>query len=246
MKRFTEILRQANEQLDLPQPIKSRIILEMSADLEDLFEFHRSQGLDEDEAQRRAVETFDPSADALRQLVQVHTSAYRRFLDRLSGQAQAFWERVFLVALLIFVGVFIGPSLLRSEMFAHTGVFLWPIAGTSLALLYLAIRKVYTLYIKKDHRVRRLRWGLMPMIALAGVDVVLGIQGFVFLLHSSFTLFLITSGPMDPDLGRWMIQSSATAVVSLSAAILTAVIWFVLSNKVAAIERDEAAHLLEP
>ena len=83
---------------------------------------------------------------------------------------------------------------------------------------------------------RQLRWGLTPLIALAGVNVVIGIQGFIFLLHSSFTLFLITTGSMDQDLGRWMIQSSATAVVSLSATIIVAVIWFVLTSKVAAIE----------
>jgi hypothetical protein len=245
MKRFTEILRQANERLDLPQPIKSRIILEMAADLEDLYQFHRDRGLNESDALREATDAFNLSPDALEQLVQIHTTPFRRLLDRLSVQVQTFWERIFLTILLIFIAVFIGPSLLRSDMFIHTGMFVWPIAGVSFAALYIAVRKIYDLYIKKDHRVRRLRRGLTPLIALAGVDVVIGIQGFVFLLHSSFTLFLITAGPMDRDLGRWMIQSSATAVVSLSVAIIMAVVWFVLTNKIAAIERAEVAHLLE-
>jgi hypothetical protein len=245
MKRFIEILRQANERLDLPQPIKSRIILEMAADLEDLYQFHRRQGLNDSDALREATDAFNLSPEALEQLVEIHTTPFRRFLDRLSAQAQTFWERIFLVTLLLFTAVFIGPSLLRADMFVDAGVFLWPIAGTSLAALYLAVRKTYDLYVKKDHRVRRLRRGLTPLIALAGVDVVIGIQGFVFLLHSSFTLFLITAGPMDKDLGRWMIQSSATAVVSLSAAIIMGIIWFVLANKIAAIERAEVAHLLE-
>lgn len=245
MKRFTEILRQTNERLDLPQPIKSRIILEMAADLEDLYQFHRNRGLDESDALREAKDAFNLSPGALEQLVEIHTTPFRRFLDRLSAQAQTFWERIFLALLLVFFAVFIGPSLLRSEMLVHAGVFLWPIAGTTFAALYLATRKIYDLYIKKDHRVRPLRRGLTLLIALAGVDVVIGIQGFIFLVHSSFTLFLITTGPMNQDLGKWMIQSSATAVVSLLVAIITAVIWFVLANKVAAIERAEVVYLLE-
>jgi biopolymer transport protein ExbB/TolQ len=52
MRRFTEILRGAAERLDLPQPTKSNVLLELAADLEDLFLHYRSQGQDEEEAIR--------------------------------------------------------------------------------------------------------------------------------------------------------------------------------------------------
>ncbi len=40
---------------DLPQPAKSRILLEMAADLEDLYEVYREQGLGDEVAEARGT-----------------------------------------------------------------------------------------------------------------------------------------------------------------------------------------------
>ena len=40
MKQFTALLKSINERLDLPQPTKSRIILEIAADLDDLYQLY--------------------------------------------------------------------------------------------------------------------------------------------------------------------------------------------------------------
>ena len=47
MRRIAEVLKQVSDGLDLPQPTKSRILLEMAGDLEDLYQHHLSQGFDE-------------------------------------------------------------------------------------------------------------------------------------------------------------------------------------------------------
>jgi hypothetical protein len=50
MTRFSEILRSTAVRLDLPQPSKSNILLELAADLEDLFQHYREQGHDEEDS----------------------------------------------------------------------------------------------------------------------------------------------------------------------------------------------------
>jgi len=45
MDNFKPILKEINSKLDLPQPTKSRIILEIAADLNDTFDTYKKQGL---------------------------------------------------------------------------------------------------------------------------------------------------------------------------------------------------------
>ena len=65
MSRFTGLLKRTAARLDLPQPTKSHVLLEMAADLEDLFAAYRERGFGEEEAARRVEEKFDASDDAL-------------------------------------------------------------------------------------------------------------------------------------------------------------------------------------
>jgi hypothetical protein len=46
MSRFRDILQHANDLLDLPQPLKSRILIESAADLEDAYQAFSQRGLD--------------------------------------------------------------------------------------------------------------------------------------------------------------------------------------------------------
>ncbi|MFC1572361.1 hypothetical protein ACFL6M_02070 [Candidatus Eisenbacteria bacterium] len=89
MSMFREILRQTNERLRLPQPAKSRIILEMAADLDELFLFYRKQGLGEDDAMRASVDKLGVSDETLVQLTHIHESPLQRLLDGLSSQARS-------------------------------------------------------------------------------------------------------------------------------------------------------------
>lgn len=55
MNRFGARLREIHERIDLPQPLKSRIILEIASDMNDTYEELRGRGLGEEEAARRAA-----------------------------------------------------------------------------------------------------------------------------------------------------------------------------------------------
>ena len=66
MKRFAAVLRNIDKVLNIPQPSRSRVILEISADMQDLYEYHIRQGLDDKQALRRTVEDFDLSDEEIK------------------------------------------------------------------------------------------------------------------------------------------------------------------------------------
>ena len=59
MSRFADVLNQVRDRLEIPEPSRTRIVLEMASDLEDSYQYYLDQGHDEAEAARLARETFD-------------------------------------------------------------------------------------------------------------------------------------------------------------------------------------------
>ncbi|UCF04495.1 MAG: hypothetical protein JSV33_11220 [bacterium] len=245
MSRFKELLQRMNERLDLPQPEKSRILLEIAADLEDMYELYRGQGIGEEEAVRKAMEKFDVSDEALDELVQIHESSFRRLLSRFSEQARTRWERVLLSVVILFIAAFAGRELLSTEIFKQASGFIWPVASAAFGTLVITVFQVYRLYIKKDHAIRRLRSGLVYLPVMGCLSMLVGMYGFFMELYR-----LVVSGMPEIEssmmhLVQWGIHASATLVVSLLMAIVAGLLWFLFSNKVRSIEIAEAAWLLD-
>ena len=73
MSRFHSVLSQTGERLHLPKATKSLILVEIAADLEDLFQHYLERGLSEEEAAAKAEEKVDMTDEALVELVQIHS-----------------------------------------------------------------------------------------------------------------------------------------------------------------------------
>jgi len=242
--RSSQFLKAIYDRLDLPQPSRSRVLLEIAADLEDLEKHLRGEGLSAAEARRRAIELCDLSDEALSQMVAVHAGGYRRFLERLGSQARTWWERLFLSAILVFVLAATGPLVLASPLIATAGPAVWPILGAILAALLLTIPKFYAAYLRQNHDPRRLRARLSLVPGLAAVNLCVGVYGFwmgLYLIAGRIADDHDRSGAL---LVEWMLRCSAMLVVCLLSVLLILALWFVLVNKIARIERAEAmAHL---
>jgi hypothetical protein len=245
MSRFASLIRRTGEKLDVPQPARARVLLELAADLEDLYGLYRERGLDDSAAVRKVEEKFDVSDDALSQLVKLHRSVFRRWADRFSEQAQTLWERLLLVVIVIFIAVSIGPAFVSSTFFRDASAFIWVVTAIALIAVAFALAKSYQLYIKKDHGVRRLRTGLPSLLMLGCASIFTGWFGFIAGMYHAMSG--IAGGVERPDLCimNWLLGSVATMIASLMVAILTALLWFLLIGKVRRIERAEAALLLE-
>lgn len=244
MSRFAETLNTINDRLDLSHPARSRVLLEIAADLEDLYRHFRDQGLSEVEASRRAEEHCDLSDEALAQLVGVHGSPYRRFLDRLGAQARSRWERAVLAILLLLVGTSTGRALAGSDLFNAAGPFVWPaLACTSIAVS-IGLMKLYAVYLRQDHRPSRLRRGLDALPALAAADIVIGVYGYSWTFY--VLLRAMAEDPVHalPRLTGSLLTGSATVVVCLLSAVLCALLWYIVESRVTGIEEAEASLLL--
>jgi membrane protein YdbS with pleckstrin-like domain len=245
MSRFTGLLKRTAARLDLPQPTKSHVLLEMAADLEDLFAAYRERGLDEEEAARRVEEKFDASDDALNELVRLHRSAFRRGMDRFSEQAQTPWEKLMLVVILLFVAAMTGKLLVFTAFFREASVFVWPAAVIGVVAVVIFLVKAHQFYIKKDHAMRRLRTGLPSLLLMACAGLFNGVFGFFLGMQLSMARIATDIEQANDYFTRWLVGSSVTMILSLLVAILAAVFWFVLMNKVKRMELAEAALLLE-
>jgi uncharacterized membrane protein len=245
VNRFSAILRRTAARLDLPQPIKSRVLLEMAADLEDLFDAYRQRGLGEDEAERKVTERFDASDDALSELARLHRSAFRRWMDRFSAQAQTVWERMMLGVILLFVAVMTGRSLASTTFFRNASVFVWPAIVVGIAVVGIFLGKAYQLYIKKDHRVRGLRRWLPTLLMLTCAALFNGVFGYLLTLQLTMARIAEEHEKAGIYFESWLVGGTATMILSLLVAILAALFWFVLMNKVKRIELAEAALMLE-
>ena len=98
-----EVLLQIDARLDLPQPARSRVILEIAADLEDTSRMLMERGHSPEEAREQAIRRFEPRGDALREITTVHAAGLQRFLGRFSGAGRRRWERALLVLLFLFL-----------------------------------------------------------------------------------------------------------------------------------------------
>ena len=244
MTDFADVLTPLSARLPLPQPARSRVLLEVSADLEAAYQHYLTRGLSEDEARRRAVEAFDLSDEALTGLVRVHTSSVRRLLDRLSGQARSRWERVVLAVVAATLAVVGGELVVRGGVASAAGPFVWPVFACGLVGTLLGVVKFYQIYVRQDHELRRARWGLDVIAALAAAQVFLGFFGAWFELFLAARLLRSDVGLAGIYLFNWLMRSAALLSVSLMGALLIAILWFTLARRVAAIADAEAMMLL--
>jgi len=254
MSQFTKLLRKINTNLSLPQPEKSRILLELAADMRDLFELHIKKGMSEDEAIKVVEEKYDFSDEALAELIDVHESLFKKLLNKLSEQAQNKWEKIILLVALHVTMILAGKVITTREFFLNSSYFIIPLLGITFISFIVSLTKIYSLFIKKDHTIKKLRKGLPLILFFGGMSLFVGVTGYfvellrignvgMFLETKLFHLIIIDDN--FDNVIEWFMKSSSLIMTGLLAAIVSSAFWFILYNKVIKIEQAEAAILLE-
>ncbi len=260
MNRFSPILKRINEKLDLPQPIRSRIIYEISADINDLYEYYRREGFGEEEAIGKAREKFEMSNTAVSQLIQIHNTNFRKLVTKLSDRTQSIWERIFLILILLII---LLPSLiiiLTSDFFENSSIFLWPMFILTGIALIIFTKKFYRLFLVKNHNTKKIRRGLPILLILAGSSFFTTVCGYFIELYTletkailyanNFFLLLILNmgNPIEKGIvdqvSSWLIRSSAMVMTGIAITIIILVLWFFLEQKIERIEKIEMNALL--
>ncbi len=261
MDRFVPILKRVSENLDIPQPHKSQILLEVAADLNDIYNFHLKKGLSKEDAQKKAEEKFDLSTEAVRELANIHQPWFRKFFLRLSLQTQILLERTALIIVLCLVTALSAIFISNTNFMLGAGIFLWPILITGLIAIAISIVKFYNLFIKKEHYLKYVKDWITLILALGIVSFFISVMGyFINLYKLSTESFLAATNPLliiilnndNPvhrkiiqELTIWSSQSIIILLCGIAAAVICALMWFTLYNKAFSIARSELSILFD-
>ncbi len=245
MSRFAEALAEASSRLTVPEPVRSRILLEVAADMDDLYRTYLERGHAEEEAREGVLEHFDLSQEALRELAAVHDTPLDRSLRSLSGQARAPWARTLLALLGLFVALGSGGLLLRGELLSHAS----PLAWALLALLAAGVGggawRGWSLRSAGAGTLPPGRSGTGFLLGLAALQVLLGLAGVWVELYRSGLAIRSAPGQAMLHLVGWLHLASATLVVSLSGALVLGFLWFFLETHAQRLQAAAATRLLE-
>jgi len=258
MDKFRQLLREINTNLDLPQPIKSQIILEIAADLEDTVSGYKNQGLNEEEAYRKAREIFSFDKKTLRELKSMYQSPFRKWFDQLSAQGQTKFERILLL-IIVFIVFSTGTyAALNTALFHQSGPFIWGIFFVLLCSTIAFSGKLYQIYLKKDHAINKIRSGVSAILFMACLSIFLCIAGYYWQAYNfgvyghtfetNLIYLLDTTHDLSPQvytgLVTWTLQSTLFIMVSILITIIIAFMWFFVMNKISKIEVAHAESLL--
>lgn len=246
MTDFTPELRRIAAALDLPGPVRARILLELGGDLDDLRDALVAGGMAPEEAHRRAVDILVPEPEALAALAGQHRTFYQRLAEGLADPVRHRLERAGLVggvaALLTLALVVLGDF----DLLVDPAPATIPLLATGAALGGIALWKLFELHVLRDHRPRRLRRGLGWMPAIATAALVLALGGVAVDLY--LVAGHLEAGATDRAslLLAWLRRDAAMASLGLIVGSLAIVLWIWLSASIARVEQAEADVLLTP
>jgi len=254
MKRFSDLLNSLNNKIDLPQPQKSRIILEIAADLNDMYNHYLTKGLNETEAIDKAKEKFELSDDIIADLSDIHANMFRQWLEKTIGKTQDIWERILFLMLFVFFALSTVFAIITTPFFSDSSIFIYPIIVVFIAVLITWSVKYYQLYIKKDHAIKHLNIGISLFKYLGVAILFIGLSGYfvelyfygteTLLLGPLFIVIITDVNQTLPQVVDYLIKSSSLMMICMFAILITGFLWFTISQKITAIEQAEAEILL--
>lgn len=238
MDRFGRVLRRVDRRLEAPEPERSRILMELAGDLENLYRAYRERGLEEAEARRRAEEWLVPSRMTLESLGAVHLPAFDRLLDRLGGTLRGRIE-LGLAAVVSLVATAAGVfGVLRSEALTPAAPGLWLVAGLGALGLGTGVRQLYPLFVRGDRLGPGWRRAVDRVLAAAAGTALAGrIAG---VLRLTLTAALTGTGGASAPFWSQLSTAAGVAAVGLGASLLLSLLWLLLRVRVDLVSRARA------
>lgn len=238
-------LRRISAELKVPEPARSRIILEMASDLEALYEHYRGRGLDDEEAGRRAEARVLADPEVLQHLMLLHTTSYQRLLSRAGGGFR--WG----LDLLLF-GAGVLPLVLASSVVVFSqlreggsGVALWLMLGLGAWVIGVGCWKGWLLLVTRERSPQRLHRGLFGLLAAGLAGPLMGGTAFLLsLVAGARRLSRGTNPEAVAEFATEMVTGGTVFGLGILLTFAAGLIWFILVNRVSRIEQQESAALL--
>ncbi|MFC1490685.1 hypothetical protein ACFL6K_05700 [Candidatus Latescibacterota bacterium] len=234
MRRFADILSRINERLVLPQPLKYRIMKEITADLEDTFAVYVQQGMGENEAETKAMNKIAADDTVINQLMDIHETPVRKILRRISDKLRCRIELLLWISLLVVIGFSITAFIYRSENLAASP-FNWLTGGFIVSMFGISVWKFYELYIKRDHSPQKIHRGLSLLIFICGITMLTAILGFFVEIQESISV-IQHSTEITGKAVEFLFRSFSVLIFGFVTAVIWAVVWLLMTLKTLGIE----------
>ncbi len=237
---FDEALRALAAELDLPEPVRSRTLLELRSDLESMAAELERRGVGAEAARERALSALLPGPGAVSELRQVHRPLYQRLVDRFSARGRHTLERGLLVVLAAVYVAAGGLTLARLDVLAFPSPNLWSVLTGGVLIGVVGVGKLFHLWVAGASG--RLRRGLGLLLGLGAATLV---AGFVGAVADFYTVAgaLADGAPQLATLMPWLRREMVLLSIALLAASAAGVIWLVAAVWIARIEAMQAAAL---
>ncbi len=245
MKTFSPILKQLYEKLDLPQPEKSRVILEVAADMEDTYQNYIDQGLSVKKSIDLTRDQFQFDDISIHELNQIHQTGLQKLLSKFSDQARSWWERAALILILMFIILFSGQVILTKSFLLETSRFVWPILGIGIIMMILALVKFYEVFIKRKLLILKIRSNLFILLFLGGAGLIIGLYGFLYETFRALNECLYHLDDAFSIMVHWLYKSSAMIITSFWIFIISAILWYILNHRIIKLEIAETSCLIK-
>lgn len=244
MNAFSEFLRQTSGRLPIPEPARSRVLLEIASDMEDLQRHYMDGGLREEEAAQEVLRQFELPDEVLSELARIHSSPLRQSLKGISGGAGTRWERVLLGLLSLAVGGSLVFHLMQVSLYAVASPLVWLLNGMLAVGLVLGGVKTLHLFRPGTAFQARARKGLSFLLGWSFLLLGVGLAGVWIELYLAVSEIRAEPGQALVELVGWLHMASATLVIALSGALLMGTLWAVLEARASALEQKAAEGLL--
>lgn len=226
MERFAPALRRVARELDVPRPIRSALLLEMAADLEAVFEHHRSRGLSDADAASRAEETVLGSSEVIRRLSRLHRNPWRGWPEAVGarlGGAPA----LALMAAGVLPVVALAGAVAAWSLSGGMSPLAWVVVGVGALMSGVAGREAARLA-----RGRPIRSGRLPaLLVLSALAAALGVLALALAVHSVGLEVAGSAGAGQAVLAARVARDGATLLLGLLLGITGIVAWFVLLSR---------------
>jgi hypothetical protein len=230
---FMEVLARLEDLLEVPYPERHELLRELRTHLEDLYEDHLASGYPPGDAYQLTLEAMALDIDFVASISEVHRPLVARALARLPRNVSLGLEygAIGATGLLLLTSVLLrGAPML--EALLEGGMFMIPLILAALAIVFIGLEGLYSLFVKKDHSVKNLGRRFISLRFLAIATTLTGLIGTLMGFYLAFT----AAETVDPFPVFLAAKIAITpTIVGMTLSLLALVFYFLIEAKVARI-----------
>lgn len=228
------MLRTVVDGLALPLPTRTRLIHELTQDLDGLTRRLVARGVPLEEARRRAMETLAPDPVTLAEIEALALPRYRRLTAGLQPSRLRLVERGALALATVALLALEASALVGAGLLDDPSAFLGPVLALGTLTIVTVVAKAFQLGVKGEHR--QPRRGLRLVDGLVGLILCTAVVGTLVDFIGLATVMEATPAGGHDLVAAWVVRDAALLSTGIILALTGALGRFGLTTCIAHME----------